>query len=81
MTNSLQKMAIKKVKREILIIITLNLIFYFNPLKIDFSSKNLKTKKNIISEKTWQKIFYQIGVSKSNIGETEISTATPLSVA
>ena len=55
-----------------------NSTFNFNPQKPTFLWKNLKTKKNLTSEKTWQKIIYKIGVSKSIILEAQISTPTPL---
>jgi hypothetical protein len=56
--------AIKKVIWEIPIIVTLNLTFHFNPRKTDFSLKKSQNQKNLISEKTWQKILYKKGVSK-----------------
>jgi hypothetical protein len=77
-TNSLQNRAIKKFILEILVIVILNLTFNFNPRKTDFCWKKSKNEKNLISEKTWQKILYKIGVSKSIIREAEISTHTPL---
>jgi hypothetical protein len=40
--------------------------------------KKSQNQKNLISEKTWQKILYKIGVSKSIIREAEISTPTSL---
>jgi hypothetical protein len=50
----------------------------FNPRKTDFSSKKSQNQKNLISEKTCQKILYKIGVSKSIIREAEISSPTSL---
>jgi hypothetical protein len=75
-TNSLKNRAIKKVYLEIPIIVTLNLTFNFTPEKTTFLSK----PKNNFSEKTWQKILYKIGLSKSIIREAEISSSTPLTL-
>jgi hypothetical protein len=74
-TNSLQIGQSKKLSKKSQLFSPLIL----TPEKPTFLWKNLKTKKKLISGKTWQKILYKIGLSKIILREAEILTPTPLS--